>query len=218
MSDDRIPLSARYYTALAAAFVRGRLPAAPALPDDDLIRFGQQEGLRLHKFKRTAELPRVRRVLGILQGLAPASLLDVGSGRGVFLWPLLDALPWLQVLTIDRKPHRVADIAAVARGGVSRLHGVLMDVTQLGLPDRSVDGVTILEVLEHLPDPRCAVAEVLRVACRFVIASVPSHADDNPEHIHLFSKPALQDLFRSAGARRVNVDTVLNHWVAVATV
>lgn len=211
-------LFAHYYTDLAAAFVRGRLPDAPALPDEDLIRFGLQQGLRLHKFKRTAELPRVRRVLGILQGLAPATLLDVGSGRGVFLWPLLDTFPWLQVLTIDRKPQRVTDIAAVARGGIDRLHGVLMDVTRLGLPERSVDGVTILEVLEHLPEPRRAVAEVLRVARRFVIASVPSHEDENPEHIQLFSKGNLQDLFRSAGARRVNVDAVLNHWIAVASV
>lgn len=44
-------------------------------------------------FKRTAALPRVRKVLGILHGLGPESVLDVGSGRGVFLCPLLDGIP-----------------------------------------------------------------------------------------------------------------------------
>jgi hypothetical protein len=32
-------------------------------------------------------LPRVRKVLGVLRGVHPANLLDVGSGRGAFLWP-----------------------------------------------------------------------------------------------------------------------------------
>src|SRR5262245_9846679 len=94
MADD---LAARYYLDLAAAFVRGRLTDAPDLPPADLFLLGRRAGLRLHKFKRAAELPRVRRVLGLLRSLAPADLLDVGSGRGVFLWPLLDAFPHLPV-------------------------------------------------------------------------------------------------------------------------
>jgi ubiquinone/menaquinone biosynthesis C-methylase UbiE len=154
----------------------------------------------------------------MLRSLAPADLLDVGSGRGAFLWPLLDNFPHLRVTSIDTRPDRVADVQAVAAGGIERLSGALMDVTALSLPDRSVDGVTILEVLEHLPDPARAAAEVLRVARRFVIASVPSRPDDNPEHIHLFGRAALEDLLARAGARRVSTDAVLNHFVALALV
>src|SRR5262245_24889664 len=107
----------RYFAELATAFVRGRLgdaaaDAADAGADAVLAR-GRAAGLRLHKFKRNTELPRVRRVLGTLRGLAPADLLDVGSGRGTFLWPLLDALPWLPVTAVDRDPRRVADLQAV---------------------------------------------------------------------------------------------------------
>src|SRR5262245_40225561 len=83
----------RYYAELAAAFVRGKLGITGDLSSEELIGLGRERGLRLHKFKRQAELPRVRRVLGILQGLAPAGLLDIGSGRGAFLWPLLDSFP-----------------------------------------------------------------------------------------------------------------------------
>ena len=105
----------RYFTRLAAAYVRGKLGReAPGLTPEELISEGLAGGLRLHKFKRNTELPRVRKVLGILRGLSPASLLDVGSGRGTFLWPLLDAFPWLEVTAVDVNPVRVADIEAVA--------------------------------------------------------------------------------------------------------
>src|SRR5438876_6091661 len=127
-----------YFDALVAAFVRGKLaadnPSGSAhdrlwqrpledLSSDDvdqLIRLGKEAGLRLHKFKWTMELPRVRRVLGVLKGLSPTDLLDVGSGRGTFLWPLLDSFPHLPVLAIDRDARRVADIVAVRDGGFSK--------------------------------------------------------------------------------------------------
>ncbi|HKB05161.1 MAG TPA: hypothetical protein VKD90_23250 [Gemmataceae bacterium] len=76
-----------YFLDLAAAFVRGRLPDAPDLPPAELVEYGRTQGLRVHKFKRATELPRVRRVLGILRGIGPAEVLDIGSGRGTFLWP-----------------------------------------------------------------------------------------------------------------------------------
>ena len=211
-------LAARYYLDLAAAFVRGRLPDAPDLPPTGLFRFGRSAGLRLNKFKRTAELPRVRRVLGLMRALAPAGLLDVGSGRGVFLWPLLDAFAQLRVHCVDVRPDRVADLQAVAAGGIERLSAEVGDVTALALPEGSFDGVTVLEVLEHLEDPGRAVAEAVRVARRFVAVSVPSKPDDNPEHIHLFDRASLTALFQGTGVRRLSVEYVLNHIVALAMV
>jgi ubiquinone/menaquinone biosynthesis C-methylase UbiE len=211
-------LAGRYYLDLAAAFVRGHLPDAPPLDAAGLVRHGLEAGLRLHKFKRTDGLPRVRKVLGILRGLGPADLLDVGSGRGAFLWPLLDAFPWLPVLAIDQKPQRVADLHAVRAGGVERLSAARMDATRLALADHGVDVVTFLEVLEHIPAAARALAEAVRIARRFVVVSVPSKEDDNPEHIHLFDRQALGRMFANAGAARVRFDAVLNHLIAVATV
>jgi ubiquinone/menaquinone biosynthesis C-methylase UbiE len=208
----------RYYLDLAAAFVRGKLPNVPDAPNAELVRWGLQMGLRLHKFKRTSELPRVRKVLGMLRGLAPQELLDVGSGRGVFLWPLLNELPALQVTAIDRNPRRVEDLNAVLRGGIARLQAIEADVCCLPFAGRSVDVVTVLEVLEHLEQPGQAVAEAVRVARRCVVVSVPSKEDDNPEHIHLFTRDRLLALFQNAGVRRVHFDGVLNHLLALATV
>lgn len=56
------------------------------------------------------------------------------------------------------------------------------------------------------------------MARSFVIASVPSRPDDNPEHLHLFGRDELERLLRDAGARRVRTEAVLNHFLALATV
>lgn len=210
------PPSDTLYAPLAAAFARASLGCERA-SDAEAIERARAEGLKLHRFKRSS-LPRVRSVLGVLRGLAPASLLDVGSGRGAFLWPLLDAFPALPVTSLDEDAKWTTDVARVTAGGVDSLRALTGDVRAIEAEDDAFDVVTILEVLEHLPDPERAAAEVLRVARRFVVASVPSKPDDNPGHIQLFDKTRLSALFAEAGAARVNVQFVLNHMIAVVRV
>ncbi len=218
---------ALYYGTLAAAYVRGSFADAPhaGTPLGELtereraaiVRFGLDRGARLHRFKRTMGLARVQRVIGILRGLQPDNLLDIGSGRGTFLWPLLDTFPTLPVTAIDRDAGRVAGINLVAAGGVDTLTARHMDATALDFPDGAFDTATMLEVLEHIPDAPAAVREVIRVAKRFAILSVPLHEDDNPEHIHRFTAKTLTEMCLAAGARRVNYEYVLNHLIAIAT-
>ncbi|MCH9684913.1 MAG: class I SAM-dependent methyltransferase [Deltaproteobacteria bacterium] len=209
----------RYFVDLAAAFVRGRKPSLAAIEDvQEVLARGQSEGLSLHKFKRATALPRVRKVLGILTGLMPDDLLDVGSGRGVFLWPLLDAFPSLAVTAVDADPRRAIDLQALHDGGVERLHAMHGDACALALPDDSVDVITALEVLEHMTTPEVAAAQLLRVARRFVVVSVPSGPDDNPQHIQLFDPPRMRSMFMDAGARRVQIEHVPGHMIAVVQV
>jgi Rnl2 family RNA ligase len=203
----------RYYADLAWAFLRGRLPG-----DGDgaaLLAAARRAGLRWHKFKRKSGPPRVTQVLAMLEGLDPGTLLDIGSGRGAFLWPLVARFEHLAVTSVDRLAHRVADIEAVHAGGIARVRAHEGDVTALPFADASFDVVTILEVLEHLEDPAAAARETLRVASRYVLASVPSREDDNPEHIHLFTRDSLTELFERAGAERVQISYVLNHMIAL---
>jgi SAM-dependent methyltransferase len=220
---------------LAAAYVRGALRSEPELAESGklftapldtladtelaaLVQLGHARGLRLHRFKRTMGLARVHAVLGILRGIGPSELLDIGSGRGAFLWPLLDAMPWLSVTAIDVLDHRVVDLERIAVGGVATLTAVRADVTDLPFPNQSFDVVTMLEVLEHIPDTAAALRSALRVARRFAILSVPSRPDDNPEHIHLFSAKRLTALLREHGAMRVSIEQVPGHLIAVAKV
>jgi Rnl2 family RNA ligase len=203
----------RYYADLAWAFLRGRLPDGG--DGAVLLAAARQAGLRWNKFKRKSGPPRVTQVLAMLEALDPRSLLDIGSGRGAFLWPLVARFEHLAVTAVDRLAHRVADIEAVHTGGIARVRAHEADVATLPFADASFDVVTILEVLEHLEDPAAAARETLRVASRYVLASVPSHEDDNPEHIHLFSRDSLTELFESAGAERVQISYVLNHMIAL---
>lgn len=219
-----------YFERLTAAFIRGKLPpdqqhaplfdkALDELSHDEiqaLMELARQHELRLHRFKRTMELPRVRKVLGILKGLQPHTLLDIGSGRGAFLWPLLDAFPALPVTCVDILDYRIENVLAVQRGGVAQLQALEADVTALPFSNRAFDVVTMLEVLEHIPDTQHALAEVCRVATKCMILSVPSKADDNPEHIHLFDQKRLQHLFAQQNITRVSFDYVLNHMIVVA--
>ena len=156
-----------YYTHLAAAFVRGKL-GLEAAADDALIRLGAQRGLRLHKFKQTS-FPRVLKVLGILAGLQPASLLD--------------RFPGLRVRALDVLPRRVDDINAVKAGGIDWVEATLADAAAMAEPAGAYDVVTTLEVLEHMEESAPACRAIVAAAQRFVVASVPSKPDDNPEHI-----------------------------------
>ena len=173
---------------------------------------GKVAGLKVHYFKRAELLPRVRMVLGFLHGIEFDSLLDVGSGRGAFLWPFLEAFPDKEVHVVDLLERRVALYRAVAA-----LHVHEGDVRVLDLPDGSIDVVTMLEVLEHIPDAAGAVRNAVRIARRHVVVTVPSKPDDNPEHIHLFTKESLGELFRSAGFSKLNFGAVPGHLFMVAS-
>ncbi len=209
----------RLYSKLASAYVRGCLPGLdPALDENGVLASGGAAGLKLHRFKRTAELPRVRAVLGVLRSLDPSTLLDIGSGRGVFLWPLLDAFPNLAVTAVEPDPRRATHIAAVRQGGLARLSLVAADASRLAFPDGAFDVVTALEVLEHQADPMPLARESVRIARRAVVASVASKPDDNPEHVQLFTRESLSRLLRDAGAAAVRIEYVLNHIIAVAQV
>ena len=175
---------------------------------------------KLYYFKEKPEMARVQAVLGFLRGIVPAgqceSLLDVGSGRGAFLFPLLRDFPWLEVTSVDILPHRIELLECLSIGGIANLHPILCDICHSSLPDKMVDVVTMLEVLEHIPDTAKAVGEAVRLARNFVIVSVPSKPDDNPEHIHLFTAADLERYFMDAGARKVKFMSVAGHHVMAA--
>jgi ubiquinone/menaquinone biosynthesis C-methylase UbiE len=88
-------------------------------------------------------------MLGILRSLQPENLLDIGSGRGTFLWRLLADFPGLPVTAAEIADRRSSDLAAVRKGGVQRLTVVGADVHRLPFAPRSFDVVTMLEVVEH---------------------------------------------------------------------
>ena len=208
----------RFYSRPAEAFLRSTLEASTELSRADLIREATQKKIRLQRFKRSALLPRVERVIGFLRGLEPLSLLDVGTGRGAFLWPLLDVWPGLPVHCLDVLEHRVNMLTAVRRGGIDNLVAEHRDISDDSWEHEPFDVVTALEVLEHVPEPQRAIEQCVRHALRFVVVSCPSKADENPEHINLFQAGGLERRFLDAGAIKANTVHVLNHQIVFATV
>jgi 2-polyprenyl-3-methyl-5-hydroxy-6-metoxy-1,4-benzoquinol methylase len=220
-------LARRYDLRLAAAYVRGTLGRADgrdldAMDADSLERIaraGLDAGLRLHPFKLDADLPRVVRAAGVLRGVRPTSLLELGCGRGAALWPLVSLLGGCPVLAVDLRVDCLKAVAAVRRGGVRSVAAARMDATALALGDDAMDVVLALEVLEHVRDVASAVREAARVARRFVVLSVPSREDDNPDHLHLLDRARLARLFAEAGvARPLSFEQVHSHLIGVVNV
>lgn len=172
-----------------------------------------------HYFKVKKDLPRVQVVLGFLHGIVAAgqcqSLMDVGSGRGVFLFPLLRDFPDMKVTSLDILPHRIELLQCLHDGGIDNLHPIQADVCSWDAPDKSFDVVTMLEVMEHIPDTDAVVRNAIRLARNYIIVSVPSKADDNPEHIHLFTNEDLEHLFKENGCSKVKFMSVTNHRVMI---
>lgn len=203
----------QYLTKLAEAYRRGY--------EKRYVDAEEKPEMKLHYFKVKDDLPRVQVVLSFLHGIIPAgqcqSLLDVGSGRGVFLFPLLRDFPDLEVTSLDILTHRNELMQCIHDGDFENLTPLLADITRWDAPDKSFDVVTMLEVMEHIPDTAAVVRNAVRLARNYVIVSVPSKPDDNPEHIHLFSAADLKGMFLDAGCKSVKFMSVTNHHVMVIT-
>jgi ubiquinone/menaquinone biosynthesis C-methylase UbiE len=136
-------------------------------------------------FKRyDPELPRIEKVLGMLKAIHPNSILDIGPGRGRSLWPMVEAFPECDFTCVDFFAWRAEVINAVGIE-IGRLRAFEADACDMRIfANNSFDVVTALEVFEHIQDVGRAIKEAVRVAKNFIIVSVPSKPDENPDHIH----------------------------------
>ena len=184
-----------------------------------IVEMGEKTGQKLYPFKTgKAELPRVRQVLGFLHGIEFDTLLDVGSGRGVFLLPFMEEFPQVLVTSLDLLDKRVTFLNELAAGGYTQLTAYNKNICDQLFPDNSFDVVTLLEVLEHIPEAGKAVEAAVKMAKKYVVVSVHSKEDDNPEHIHLLTKDMLTKLFDAAGCSRLHFSGVNGHLIMMATI
>ena len=101
-----------------------------------------------------------------------ASLLDVGCGEGVLTARWARRIAPGQVLGVDLDD---AGLAAEwrARSGLENLRFAVMTADALAVADASYELVGATEVLEHVPDPRAALREMVRASSRWLLVSVP---------------------------------------------
>jgi SAM-dependent methyltransferase len=103
---------------------------------------------------------------------APRSVLDVGCGEGVLTAQWARALAPERVVGTDLEDPKLRAYWE-GLGGEANLELVAMPVEQLEFADGEFDLVAATEVLEHVGDPEAAVAEMARVAERWLLVSVP---------------------------------------------
>ncbi len=134
-----------------------------------------------------------------LDGLSPSTIVEVGAGEGRITEHLAARFPDATICGLDLPDDELA-------GQWSGLDAPMLfgDVTRLPFVDGSIDLVIGLEVLEHVPDPRRALAEIARVGASHAIVSVPR------EPIWRIGNMARGRYLRDLG----NTPGHVNHWSA----
>jgi SAM-dependent methyltransferase len=105
---------------------------------------------------------------GMLDGLRPDVVVEIGAGEGRVIEHLSTRFPDADVVGFDLPDTDLADdwngIDAPMFFG---------DATRMPFVDRSIDLVVGLEVLEHVPQPERALVDIARVCRGAAILSVP---------------------------------------------
>ena len=143
----------------------------------------------------------------------PESVLDVGCGEGVLTCEWADRLEVGRVVGIDLDdPKLRAEWSSRAR---PNLEFRAEEATRLSFGDGEFDMATAIEVLEHVPEPESTLAEMARVADRWLLASVPREPlwrglnmargaywrslGDTPGHVNHWSKRGFVELLGRYG-------------------
>jgi SAM-dependent methyltransferase len=144
---------------------------------------------------------------------APESVLDVGCGEGVLTYEWAERLGDGRVVGIDLDdPKLQAEWAERRR---PNLDFRVEEATSLSFGDDEFDLAAATEVLEHVPDPEATVAEMARVARRWLLVSVPREPmwralnmargaywrdlGNTPGHVNHWSKRAFASLLGRHG-------------------
>ena len=152
--------------------------------------------------------PVVRRLMAgfersldeLLTEADPRSLLDVGCGEGVLTQQWAERLTGRRVVGIDLDDPLIQ--AEWAKRQAPNLEYRAMKAENLPFGDDEFDLASAIEVLEHVPDPEHTVAEMARVAQRWLLVSVPR--EPLWRGLNMARGAYLKDLGNTPGH--------LNHW------
>jgi SAM-dependent methyltransferase len=101
----------------------------------------------------------------------PESILDVGCGEGVLTAEWAERLGDGRIVGIDLDDPKLR--AEWERRPRANLEFRVEEATSLSFADGEFDMATAIEVLEHVPEPEATLAEMARVASRWLLVSVP---------------------------------------------
>lgn len=113
----------------------------------------------------------LRRLELLLLGIDPSQVLDAGCGEGVVTERMARLLPSARVVGMDVQDSGLASQWTHRRA--PNLSFRIGSAYALPYRDDAFDLVCAIEVLEHLERPEIALTELVRVARRAVVVSVP---------------------------------------------
>lgn len=141
----------------------------------------------------------------MLGGLDPKVVVEIGAGEGRITQRLVARFPNATVVGLDLPDTNLAD-----EWNEIEVPMFFGDATQMPFVDKSIDLVIGLEVLEHVPVPERAIADIARVCRGFAILSVPREPiwragnmargrylrdwGNTPGHVNHWSSPAFERL------------------------
>lgn len=147
--------------------------------DAEIAAFYERDRQTAHHAGGRDRRPLLREyaVLAAVEQAHAKTVLDVGCGDGHLAQAMVRA--GLSVVVMDATQGAVDE--AIRRTNAPGLVGL---VENLGAVD-AFDAVTCCETIEHLRDPRNAVARLARAARDLVVITTPAgRCYDDPSHLH----------------------------------
>ena len=145
---------------------------------------------------------------------APESVLDVGCGEGVLTAEWAERLGDGRIVGIDLDDPKLR--AEWERRARPNLEFRAEEASSLSFAAGEFDMATAIEVLEHVPEPEATLAEMSRVARRWLLVSVPREPlwralnmargaylrelGNTPGHLNHWSRRAFASLLSRHGA------------------
>lgn len=159
----------------------------------DWYRTQYHAGIYTHSYEQDLKVGRMR--VASYSSYLKGHVLDVGSGNGAFVNAAVEK-------GIDAWGQEISDYA-----GNGRIY--TGDLDQTYFPTEHFDVVTLHDVLEHLPDPRTMLSEILRILKPdgWLIVEFPDFRAERHwkeiEHLWMLTLHQLADLLGSAGFKVV---------------
>jgi SAM-dependent methyltransferase len=195
----------------------------PLIPELAELYDGYHESTGQEQLSLVGERDLFESVLQrIAEKAGKGELLDIGSSYGHFLSRARDEGFPTMGLEIARKPREYAQ-------GILQLDVECKDIVEAQFEENRFSAITLLNVLEHLPEPYAVLREAWRIArdggvAVVVVPSrtfafpffavtrrlglqlpVPTSAFDIPYHLSLFSPVSLRNLLSSAGWKDIEI-------------
>lgn len=192
----------RVFTGVVLSTVDDPMEAWSTFYDNTLRRIVQSAGRQANEDVHSSISAIVPVYQRVLERVPEGRVLDIGSCFG-FLALLMADRPGNSVITSDIAGGTVALLRTMSRRRGVPLGTLVCDGARIPLPDRAVDTVTVVHLLEHLAPAHgeAVFSESLRLARRRVVIAVPY--EDEPTaaygHVRTFSAEGLDALGRRSG-------------------